>query len=96
MKGKTCAADTLAVLVKDTAIRTGKRIHTLSGDRGTDFTSAEFRQYSQDVCIKLEFASPTTPQQVGANERTGGTILNIVRCFLADSTLPNCWGGGTR
>ena len=88
MKDKTCSVDALAVFVKETVIPTGERIHTLRGDHGTEFTSAEFRQYCQDVGIKLEFASPNTPQQIGANERAGRTTLYIVRCFLADSTLP--------
>ena len=93
MKDKTCSVDALAVFVKKNVIPTGERIHTLRGDRGTEFTSAEFRQYCQDVGIKLEFAPPNTLQQIGANERAGRTILNIVRCFLADSTLPNfLWG----
>ena len=91
MKDKTCSVDALAVFVKE--IPTGERIHTLRGDCGTEFTSAEFRQYCQDVGIKLEVASPNIPQQIGANERAGRTILNIVHCFLADSTLPNfLWG----
>ena len=51
--------------------------------------SVDFRQHCQDSGIKLEFASPNTPQQIGANERAGRTILNIVLCLLADSTLPN-------
>ena len=93
MKDKTCSVDALAVFVKKTMIPTGERIHTPRGDRGTKFTSAEFRQYCQEVGIKLEFASPNTPQQIGANERVDRTILNIVRCFLADSTLPDfLWG----
>ena len=93
IKDKTCPVDALAAFVKETVIPTGERIHTLRGDRGTEFTSPEFRQYCQDVGTKLEFASPNTPQQIGANERAGQTISNIVRCFLADSILPNfLWG----
>ena len=93
MEDKTCSVDALAVFVKETVIPTGERIHILRGDRATEFTSAEFRQYRQDVGIKLEFASPNIPQQIGAKERAGRTILNIVRCFLADSTLPNFLSG---
>ena len=93
MKDKTCSVNALAVFVKETVIPASERIRTLHGDRGTEFTRAEFRQYCQDVRIKLEFASPNTPQQIGANERAGRTILSIVRCFLAESTLPNfLWG----
>ena len=51
MKDKTCSVDALAVFVKKNVIPTGERIHTLRGDRGTGFTSAEFRQYCQDVAI---------------------------------------------
>ncbi|CAB1109543.1 unnamed protein product [Ectocarpus sp. CCAP 1310/34] len=93
MKDETCSVDSLALFNKGTVVPTGERIHCLRGDQGTEFTSAEFRQYCQDIGIKLEFASPNIPQQIGANERAGRTILNVVRCLLADSTLPNfLWG----
>ena len=49
------------VFVEETVIPTGERIHTLRGDRGTGFTSADFRQYCEDVGIKLEFAFPNIP-----------------------------------
>ncbi|CAB1118025.1 unnamed protein product [Ectocarpus sp. CCAP 1310/34] len=93
MKDQACSVDSLALFKKGTVVPTGERIHCLRGDPGTEFTSAEFRQYCQDIGIKLEFASPNTPQQMGANERAGRTVLNVVRCLLADSTLPNfLWG----
>ena len=93
VKDKTCSVDALAVFVKEIVIPTGERMYALRGDLGTEFTSAGFRQYCQDVGIKLEFAPPNTPQQIGANERACRTILNILRCFLADSTLLNfLWG----
>ena len=68
MKDETCSVDALAVFVKEIVIPTGERIHTLRGDRGTEITSAEFRQYCQDVGIKLEFASLRTP--LSRSERT--------------------------
>ena len=49
------------MFLDETVISTGERIHTLRGDRGMGFTSAEFRQYCKDVGIKLEFASPNIP-----------------------------------
>ena len=93
MKDKTYSVDPLALFNKGTVIPTGERIHCLRGYEGTEFTSTDFRQHCQDSGIMLEFASPNTPQQVGANERAGRTILNNVRCLLTDSTLPNfLWG----
>ena len=89
MNDNTCYVDALAVFVEETGILPSERIHTLRGDRGTKFTSAEFRRYCQDVGIILDFASSNTHQQMRQNERAGRIILNTVRCFLADSTLPN-------
>ena len=94
MNNKTCSVDALAVFVKKTVILTGERIHTFRGDRGTELTRAELSQYWQEVRNKLELAPPNTPQQIRANERVGRTILNIVRCFLADLILPNFLLGG--
>ena len=74
-------------------IPTGERIQRLRGDQGTELTNADVRQYCLDTGIKLEFASQNTPQQIGANERAGRTIMNIVRCLVADSGLPKfLWG----
>ena len=93
MKDKTCSVDSLALFNRGTVTPTGERIQCVRGDQGTEFTSADFRQYCLDNGIKLEFASPNTPQQIGANERAGRTILNIVRCLFADSNLPKfLWG----
>ena len=93
MKVKTHSVDTPALLSKGTVILTGERIHRLQGDQGTELTNADVRQYCLDTGIKLEFAPQNTPQQIGANERAGRTIVNIVRCLLADSGLPKfLWG----
>lgn len=93
MKDKTCSTDSLALFNKGTVVPTGERIQCVRGDQGTEFTSGVFREYCLDHGIKLEFASPNTPQQIGANERAGRTLLNIVRCLLADSNLPKfLWG----
>ena len=93
MKDKTCSTDALELFNKGTVIPRSERIHVLRADKGTEFTSAAYRQYCLDIGIQLQFASPNTPQQIEANERAGRTIMNIVRCMLADSTLPGLlWG----
>eukprot|EP00903_Cladosiphon_okamuranus_P015299 g14134.t1 len=93
MKDKTCSTDALVLFNKGTVIPRSARIHVLRADMGTEITSADYRQYCLDVGIQLQFASPNTPQQIGANERAGRTIMNIVRCMLTDSKLPSLlWG----
>ena len=89
MKDKTCSTDALELFNKGTVIPCSESIHVLRADKGTEFTSAVYLQYCLDIGIQLHFASPNTPQQIGANERAGRTIMNIVRCMLADSTLPS-------
>ena len=93
MKDKTHSVDSLALFNNGTVIPTGERIPRLRGDQGTELTNADVRQYCLDTCIKLAFASQNTLQEIEANERTGLTIVNIVRCLVADSGLPTfLWG----
>ena len=55
--------------------------------------SSAFKRYCRDTDVQLEFGSPNTPQQIGANERVGRTIAVVVRCLLADSGVPKfLWG----
>ena len=64
------------------------RLIRLRADKGTEFTSSEFRRYCHEIGVSLEFVSPNTPQQIGSNERAGRTIAGIVRCVLVDLGLP--------
>ena len=93
MKEKTQTVDSLELFNKGLVIPTGVRWDRLKADKGTDYTRSAFKQYCRDTAIKLEFASPNTPQQIGADGRAGRTIDGIVRCLLADSGLPKfLWG----
>ena len=91
MDDKTCSVDALAVFVKDTVISTGERISTLRGELGTDFTSAECRQYCQDVGIKREFASEHHSAD-RSKRACGPDDLKNCALFLADSKLNFLWG----
>ena len=93
MKNKTYSVDSPALLNKGTVVPTGERIQRIRGNQGTELKNADVRQYCLDTGIELEFASQNTPQQIGANERAGQTIVNIVCCLLADSGLPKVVGG---
>lgn len=93
IKSKTNTVDSLELFNKAVVIPSKERLVRLKGDKGTEFTSSEFRQYCLDIGIQLEFASTNTPQQIGANERAGRTLAGIVRCLLTDSGLPSfLWG----
>lgn len=57
------------------------------GDKGTGYTCREFREYCLLIGVKLEFASPNNPQQIGAYERAGRAVAAMVRCLLTESGL---------
>ena len=93
MKTKPQELDALELYNKALMIPNNTRLIRLKVDKGTEFTSSEFREYCQDIGVSLEFASPNTPQQIGPNERAGRTIAGIVRCLLVDSGIPYVlWG----
>ena len=64
MKEKTQTVGSLELFNKGLVIPTGVRWDRLKADKGTDYTSSAFKQYCRDTAIKLDFASPNTPQQI--------------------------------
>ena len=92
IKTKTQTIDALELFNKALVVPQRTRLIRLRADKGTELTSS-VRQYCLDIGVKLEFASPNTPQQIGSNERAGRTIAGIVRCLLDGSDLPYfLWG----
>ena len=64
------------------------RLVRLQAGKGAKFTSDVVRNYHcLDTSIKVEFAFPNPPQQIGTNERAGRTPTGIVRCLPADSSV---------
>ena len=93
IKTKTQTIDALELFNKALVVPQRTRLIRLRADKGTEFTSSEFRQYCLDIGVKLQFASTNTPQQIASNKRAGRTIAGIVRHLLADSSLPHfLWG----
>ena len=88
IKEKKQTVDSLELFNKGLVIPTDVRFDRLKADNGTEFTNSALKPCCCDTDMKLQFASPNTPQQIGANERAGKTIAGIVRCLLADSGLP--------
>ena len=92
-KTKPQALDSLELSNKALVIPNNTSLIRLRPDKGTEFTSSEFRQYCHDIGVSLEFASPHTPQEIGSNERAGRTIAGIVHCLLVDPGVPHFISG---
>jgi transposase InsO family protein len=48
-------------------------------DNGSTFTSREFKEYCNEVGIKLQFASVAHPQTNGQDEKANGLICNGIK-----------------
>ena len=60
----------------------------LRTDRGGEFTSKEFNDFCVKNGIKRQLTAAYTPQQNGVAERKNRTLLNMVRCLLAEMKMP--------
>jgi transposase InsO family protein len=52
--------------------------HNIPMDNGTNFTSKEFKDYCEGMCIKLNFTSVANPKTNGQVEKANGLICNII------------------
>ena len=75
----------------------GKRIKVVHFDRGgryygrydeTRCSPGPFTRYLQECGIDALYTMPSTPQQNGIAERRNRTLLDMVRCMLVNSSLP--------
>ena len=66
----------------------GRSVKCLRTDNGGEFTSDEFKGYLKDNGIKHDLTIPKSPQQNGVAERMNRTLVEMVRCMLADAQVP--------
>lgn len=67
-------------------------IKCLRAYHGGEFTSNEFKEYCRENGIKRQLTTVYTPQQNGVAERKNRTVMNMVRCLLAEKDVPrNFW-----
>ena len=65
-----------------------KRLKALRTDNGGEFTSGEFEEFLKKDGIRHELTVPKNPQQNGVAERLNRTLMEMVRCMLSWSRLP--------
>ena len=66
----------------------GHYIKILRTDRGGEYSSGKFLQFTQQEGIKHQKTTAYTPQQNGVAERKNRTILDMVRSMLKTKSLP--------
>lgn len=68
--------------------QTGKKIKRIRSDNGGEFVNDKFKDFLEEHGIKHERTVPYTPEENGIAERTNRTIIQMIRCMLIDSKLP--------
>lgn len=71
----------------------GLRIKALRTDNGGEYFSNKFSEYLKREGIVHQSTVPYCPQQNGVSERLNRTLMDKVRCMLAESKLCNRYWG---
>lgn len=69
--------------------QTGKRLKIFRSDNGTEYLSNQFKQYLEENGIEHQLTVQYTPQQNGIAERANRTLVEMARCLLMSSGLPD-------
>lgn len=67
---------------------TGRHIKKLRTDNGKEYLSNEFKKFLEDEGISRQLSVEYTPQQNGVAERANRTIIEMAKCMLQQSGLP--------
>ncbi|KAH9697754.1 Integrase catalytic domain-containing protein [Citrus sinensis] len=87
-------------------LQKGKKIKAVRSDRGGEYyerydetgrNPRPFARFLQECGIEAQYTMPGTPEQNGIAERRNHTLLDMMRCMLSNSTLPDfLWGEALR
>ncbi|KAH9669148.1 retrovirus-related pol polyprotein from transposon TNT 1-94-like protein [Citrus sinensis] len=87
-------------------LQKGKKIKAVRSDRCGEYygrydetgrNPGPFAKFLQECGIEAQYTMPGTPEQNGIAERRNRTLLDMVRCMLSNSTLPDfLWGEALR
>lgn len=70
-----------------------KKIKILRTDNGGEYVSGDFKKFLESEGIQRHLTVEYTPQQNGVAERANRTLVEMARCMLMSSNLPeSLWG----
>ena len=95
-------SDSLKAFKTKVKLQQGKKIKVVHFDRGgkyygrydeTGRNLRSFAKHLQECGVDAQYTMPNTPQHNGIAERRNHTLLDMVRCMLINSSLPEfLWG----
>jgi hypothetical protein len=90
LKAKSEAFEAFKRLRAYLELSTGRRVKTLRTDGGGEYLSQPMAEYLADAGILHQTTCPNSSQQNGVAERFFRTLLDRVRCMLAEAGM--AWG----
>lgn len=73
--------------------QTGRKIKIVRSDNGKEFVNSKFKQHFAEKGIVHQTTVGYSPQQNGVSERANRTLVEMARCLLESSGLPqSLWG----
>nr|ADE10067.1 rve [Tremella fuciformis] len=97
LKAKSDTLSTVQQYIQLVENQLGRRVKSLRSDRGGEFTSLAFKQYTSTKGIDHQLVPPAAHAQNGRVERAHLSLLDLVRTLLVDSGLPDkFWSDAAR
>lgn len=89
IKRKDEVFEKLTTYVQKSELQQEKQLKALQTDNGGEYKNDVVRNYLNNKGVIHRLTVPRTPQQNGRAERLNQTLLNVIRCLLLHSGLPN-------
>ena len=86
---KSDTIDCLPCIINELETQSEKKLKILRSDGGGEFCNNTLSDYFSSKGIIHQVTTPYTPQQNGKVERLNRTVIERVRCMLAESGAPN-------
>ncbi|UYV65566.1 hypothetical protein LAZ67_3004717 [Cordylochernes scorpioides] len=69
--------------------QTGKKIKAIRSDNAAEYLSSDFKEYLLEEGIIHQLSVEYSPQQNGVAERVNRTLVEMTRCFMIQTNLPD-------
>lgn len=91
MHNKAETTQKLKEFVKEVTNQFETSLKTIRTDNGTEFLNTELNTFLKELDIKHQLSCPYTPQQNSVVERKHRHILDIARCLMFQSKIPESY-----
>lgn len=93
LKNKSDILDEFKKFKVRVELETGSKIKMLRTDNGREYVNTEFNRFLDNEGVRRKLTVQYTPQQNGVAERANRTLVEMARCMLLSSSLPeSLWG----